>query len=156
MMAIAAFALAIGNAQARLGWTLADCKAQWGQPFATKYNPVLGLPSYGFHAQPQLDVQVWMFNGAVASINYLSLNGAFLSAHAEDLLQRNASGNWQLYDDGLGKATIKTWQLNDANGQPICYAILKRLPSGWYRLQVSMQAWSEVLQSLHASDAINA
>jgi hypothetical protein len=38
MMAIAAFALGIGNAQARLGWTLDDCQSVWGSPVAVQYN----------------------------------------------------------------------------------------------------------------------
>jgi hypothetical protein len=44
-----------------------------------------------------------VLNGHVHDIVYCSKDKAFLKSNAYQLLQKNYSGAWNLYDDGRGK-----------------------------------------------------
>jgi hypothetical protein len=149
------------SAQARLGWTMEDCEAQWGAAKSIVYAPKVGLNGYNFQAQANLSVQVYFLDERAQSVNYCSQNGRFLISSVSELLQKNFSGSWQLYDDGRGKQTLKSWRVADENGQVIAYALLwnKADNRGFYHLQVSTVAWGTFLdnhQSAQTLDSLNA
>jgi hypothetical protein len=119
MMAIAAFALAIGNAQARLGWTLDDCQSVRGSPVAVQYNAKIDQTCYTFVSSKKLAVQVYLLNGYVQSVNYCSRDAKFLVNNVRQLLQKNCSGVWNLYDDGRGRQTYATWNCYNTLNQQL-------------------------------------
>jgi hypothetical protein len=94
-------------------WTLDDCQAKWGAPIKVEYSPKLDSTHYIFKAGPNLQVQVDLLQGQVHSEIYWSKNKSLLSTHESELLQKNAAGNWILYDDGRGRQTFATWHLLD-------------------------------------------
>jgi hypothetical protein len=129
-MAAAAIMLAAGSqAQARLGWTLDDCQTKWGAPVKVNYDAQLHATHYIFNGGSGLFVQIDLLVGRAHSVTYWSKTKSFLAKNANELLQRNYAGNWNLYDDGLGKKTFATWQLLADDGSVICYAIFERLLS---------------------------
>jgi hypothetical protein len=101
-MAVAAFMLAAGNAQARLGWTIDDCQNMWGAPTKVQLVPALNKTCFTFPAQSNLFVQVYLLDDMVQDINYVSRSKAFLLKNANQFLQTNVSGLWNVYDDGRG------------------------------------------------------
>jgi hypothetical protein len=146
MMAIAAFALAIGNAQARLGWTLEECQNHWGAPTKVEYNPAVGQTLYTFRANTKLFAQVYLLNGCVHTVGYASRDGKFLTDSVRALLQKNVPGTWTIYDDGRGKQTVATWKyLAGDTGAVLAYAILWNYAdaNGFYKLQVSSKIWDD-------------
>ena len=106
-----------GAAQAQLGWTDDDCQNKWGLPTSTHMNLEAGTLECTFSTGSDLRVQVDFQNDKVDSINrvqsiiYSSASKKFLSANIRKLLQANYACNWQLYNDGRGKATTHTWQV---------------------------------------------
>jgi hypothetical protein len=97
-----------------------------------------------FSTGSDLRVQIDFQNDKVDSINrvqsiiYSSASRKFLSANIMKFLQANYAGNWQLYNDGRGKATIHTWKVLDQNGAEAAYAIFQRSNNGdgRYTLQI--------------------
>jgi hypothetical protein len=141
MLAVAAFALAIGNAQAHLGWTLQDCVDHWGQYRTATTND--GDPIYLFtDAVSGMSIGCIFYSDHVESINYI---GNAVKAQAGAILSKNG-GNWQLYDDGRGKATLSTWRQLDTWGRLAQYAVLTQVPGG-YKLQISTAGYGAWLDS---------
>jgi hypothetical protein len=142
----AALGLAI-SAQARLGWTLSDCENSWGSPVKVQYNPSAGKDGYLFRASPKLYVEVYFLGDCVQSVVYSTKDAHFLVDSIGQLLQKNLSGNWTLYDDGRGKKTAATWQYIDGNGALEAYALLWNYPDprGFYQIQVSTENWNAYL-----------
>jgi hypothetical protein len=151
-LAVAAFALATG-AQARLTWTLEQCQNHWGAPFV-QYNAQVDSTCYNFRVSSQLVAQVYLLEGRVHSITYASRNARFLANNVPQLLQKNCSGLWQIYDDHRGKETLASWHIDDGN-TPVAYALLWNYPdaNGFYKLQVSTMVWGAYLQD-HGIDRI--
>jgi hypothetical protein len=149
MMAVAAFGLATGAAQARLGFSLQECENMWGQPRDAGFNVKVNQPYYTFKAGPKLFVTVILLNNQVQSINYCSPDGRFLANNAMQILQKNFTGFWGLYDDGRGKDTVATWQVSNNEGESIDYAILYSHPDnrGFFHLQVSTELWDAYLRN---------
>jgi hypothetical protein len=145
LIAAAALGLAAGAAQAQLGWTDDDCQNKWGLPTSTHINFEAGTLECTFSTGSDLRVQVDFLNdkvdriNRVQSITYSSASRKFLAANIMKLLQANYAGNWQLYNDGRGKATIHTWKVLDQNGNNAAYAIFQRSNNGdgRYTLQVA-------------------
>ena len=152
IMAVAAFALAIGNAQARLRWTMGDCENVWGAPVDVRYNGKIDQTCYTFVSSKKLAVIVYLLNGQVQSVNYCSRDARFLVNNVRQLLQKNCSGAWNLYDDGRGKQTYATWNYKNSDGEMIAYALLYNNPNagGWYRMQVSTSLWDAYLADHNA------
>jgi hypothetical protein len=138
--------LTMASAHARLGWTLEQCQAMWGEP--TSYlGEQLGSSCYNFQASSNFYAQVNLINGIVHRVTYCSRSRDFLLDNAGQLLQKNLAGFWGKYDDGRGKATLMTWQFLDGNNT-IAYAILNSYPDekGFYKLQVCSHYWGTLLQ----------
>ena len=152
-MAVAAFGLAIGStAHARLGWTLEQCEDTWGQPIKVAYNSQVGQTFYLFRAEPKLITAVYLLNGQVQSVSYLSRDGRYLLNCVREMLQKNCSGNWTVYDDHRGKQTAATWSYIDGDGTVIAYALLYNYAkSGFYSLQVSTALWDSYLRDHNVS-----
>jgi hypothetical protein len=89
LMILAAFALAIGNANARLGWTLDECQNVWGPPTNVLYDSKVNQTAYNFKAGANLFAQVYVLNGHVVSVSYCSRNAKFLVGSVRELLQKN-------------------------------------------------------------------
>ena len=153
-MAAAAFMLAAGNAQARLGWTIDDCQNMWGAPTKVQLVPALNETCFTFPAQSNLFVQVYLLDDMVQDINYVSRSKAFLLKNANQFLQTNVSGLWKVYDDGRGKETLNSWQYTDPDQGVIAYAIFWSKPDadGFYKLQIATDLWSD---SVSGSSAAN-
>jgi hypothetical protein len=147
LMMIIGTALAIaGSAHARIGWSYQDCVNAWGQPEKFNNSDIFGSQSYWFRSStPGLFVEVFMLNETVHHVTYVTKNKQFLINNSNELLQRNLSGFWSLYDDGRGKKTLHTWQYTNADGQLIAYALLMNQPvSGWYQLMISTGYWNSL------------
>jgi len=147
-MILAAFALAIGNANARLGWTLDECQNVWGPPTNVLYDSKVNQTAYNFKAGANLFAQVYVLNGHVVSVSYRSRNAKFLVGSVRELLQKNVPGYWTVYDDKRGKKSLMTWQyLAVDTGEVLAYAILWNYPDGhgFYKLQVSSKFWDDYL-----------
>jgi hypothetical protein len=155
MMAVAALVLAAGYAQAQLGWTDDDCQNKWGPPTSTRSNFEAGTLECIFSTGSDLRVQIDFQNDKVDSINkvqsivYSSVSRKFLAANIMKLLQANYAGNWQLYNDGRGKATIHTWKVLDQDGNNAAYAIFQRSNNGdgRYTLQVATAYFDSYINS---------
>ena len=153
LMAAAAIMLAAGNVQARLGWTLDDCQNLWGSPVKVGYVSSIDQTCYTFRAQSNLFTEVYVLNGHVHDIVYCSKDKAFLKSNAYQLLQKNYSGAWNLYDDGRGKETLYSWATSDGNGQTIAYALFWNHPDGigFYKLQVATGLWNDFITNIGQS-----
>jgi hypothetical protein len=155
LIAAATLMLAAGEAKAQLGWTDNDCWNKWGSPTSTHMNFEGGTLECTFSTGSDLRVQIDFQNDKVDSINkvqsiiYSSASRKFLSANVMKLLQANYAGNWQLYNDGRGKATIHTWKVLDQNGNNAAYAIFQRSNNGdgRYTLQVATAYFDSYLNS---------
>jgi hypothetical protein len=145
----AALGLAM-SAQARIGWSLDQCQNLWGPPAKVAYNNELGT-CYNFRINAKLFAQVYLLNdGAVHSIAYCSKDGKYLVNNVRQLLQKNLSGTWTLYDDGRGKDTFATWQyLAGDTGEMLAYSLLWNYPdkNGFYKLQISTKYWNSYVTS---------
>jgi hypothetical protein len=86
-----------------------------------------------------------MLNETVHHVTYVTKNKQFLINNSNELLQKNLSGFWSLYDDGRGKQTLRTWQYMNNDGKLIAYALLVNQPvSGWYQLMISTGYWNSL------------
>jgi hypothetical protein len=161
LIAAAACGLTAGSAQAQLGWTDNECQSKWGYPTSTHMNFEAGTLECIFNTGSDLRVQIDFHNDKVDSINkvqsiiYSSASRKFLSANIMKLLQENYAGNWQLYNDGRGKATIHTWKVSDQNGNNAAYAIFQRSNNGdgRYTLQVATAYFDSYINS-HGVDGV--
>jgi hypothetical protein len=166
LLLTAAFGLTM-SAHARLGWTMEDCRAHWGDPINVFHNSQFNLDGYNFRVSPELVAQVWFLNDRVQSLDYCTKNTRFLITNVQQLLQKNFPGAWRLYDDGRGKETLKSWQAFDETGSRIlAYALLWNKPerNGFFHLQVSTNAWgiftatpggTRTLESSDGSNGLN-
>jgi hypothetical protein len=136
------------SAQARLGWSLDECRNHWGPPTRVGYVTNAGQTCYNFRVSQKLFAQVYLLDGTVNSIAYCSRDGKFLLNSVRDLLQKNIPGTWTLYDDQRGKQTLATWNyLAGDTGEVMAYALLWNYPDqhGFYKLQVSTKFWDNYL-----------
>lgn len=120
----------------------------------TEYEPKIQKPSYLFRIQENFYARVYLLNSEVSSITYYSRDQSFLVKNIEQLLAKNCEGNWQLYDDGRGKATLKTWRvLLDGidDSSLVAYALLFSKPQqdGYYCLTVGSGLWDVFLKGNH-------
>jgi hypothetical protein len=160
MILMAVAALVAGNAQAQLGWTDNDCWNKWGSPTGTRMNFEAGTLECIFSTGSDLRVQIDFQNDKADNINkvqsiiYSSASRKFLAANIMKFLQANYAGNWQLYDDGRGKATIHTWKVVDQNGNNAAYAIFQRSNNGdgRYTLQVATRYFDSYFNSHGGED----
>jgi hypothetical protein len=73
--------------------------------------------------------------------------------NVRQLLQKNCSGVWNLYDDGRGRQTYATWNYKNNDGEVIAYALLWNSPNpaGWCKMQVSTSLWDTFLANHNVS-----
>ena len=146
--------LAIGNANARLGWTFEQCQNAWGAPIDTLPSSSADEIGYNFSVQPNFFAQVHLLLGVVESVEYCSTNKQFLLDNVHQLLQKNHSGYWHPYDDRHGRMTSKSWKVDNQYGDGMAYALFFSNPDnrGFYHLQVSSVAWDTYLMGLNERD----
>jgi hypothetical protein len=146
LMATLGLAISAFSAQARLGWTLDQCKQAWGEPIRQEPDPLTGTPGYLFRVEPDLYTRVFFLNGYVQDINYHSKNKTALLNDAQTILHKNYEGKWGIYDDGRGSQSVQSWQAFNLDGSAIvAYAIFWSAvdANGYYTLQVATQSWSK-------------
>jgi hypothetical protein len=142
LLLTAALGLTI-SAQAHLGWTLQDCQEHWGQ--YSEINDDYGIPTYVFKEPVSgMEITTQFYGDHVESICYIT-NPTYLHQHYQEILTANYSGGWQAYDDGRGRATVKTWKSTDLSA----YAIITTLRPGTVRLQVSTVRYDAFLRNQH-------
>jgi hypothetical protein len=155
ILAAAALGLVAGSAQAQLGWTDTKCYSEWGYPISTHMNLEAGTLECIFSTGSDLRMQIDFMSdktddfNRVQSIIYSSASKHWLVANTHRLLQENYAGNWQLYNDGRGKATIHTWKVLDQNGNNAACAIFQRSDNGdgRYTLQVATAYFDSYINS---------
>jgi hypothetical protein len=158
-MVLAASTLFATSAHARLGWTLDDCQEQWGAPISVDYDKSVGTTSYVFRSSAKLYVQLYLLNGQVQSLGYLSRDKKFLQNNAQQILEKNLNDGmlWTLYDDGRGKETLSTWQYKDQSDEILAYALLFAKPTvknSYYELRVSSSR-ANLSQNVNGSGNLN-
>ena len=148
-MALASLILAGNNAHARLGWTLDQCRNQWGEPVTSGYNQFVGQTAYIFRVSTGLMVQVYLINGKVESIEYCTKDKQSLDANIDNILRKNNRGAWKPYADASTN-TLQTWNVLDEAGGLIAYAMLyEKQDDGFYHFQVSSGLWHDTLKQFY-------
>jgi hypothetical protein len=143
LLALTAALGLITSAHAHIGWTLQDCIDHWGQ-YQEKINDHNGIPTYMFKEPSSgMMITTQFYGDHVESICYIT-NNDYLLKHWKELLTKNYSGGWKVYDDGRGRETLATWSTTDNSA----YAIVQGFGNNNVRLQVSTTRYSEFLKSL--------
>jgi hypothetical protein len=102
--------LSAAPAQARLGYTIQECKEKYGKVIKTDVSKAQ-TAQYVFKSG-KFVICASPIDGIVQNMTY-AFKGKDVADKAMDILQKNVPGEWSLYDDGRGKETLKTWRTLD-------------------------------------------